>query len=80
MSYVQERLAQLGETRRVTAKPKRNERKRRLYKTDHLTRHDFGLIRELARYLPQREIARKFETTQQHVHRIVNYAVQEPLR
>jgi hypothetical protein len=51
-----------------------------LYKTDHLTREDFGLIRELARYLPHREIARKFETSATHVSRIVNFDTPEPLR
>ena len=75
MSYAQERLAEVAGER-----PKRNQRKGVLYKTDHLTREDFGLIRELARYLPHREIARKFETSATHVSRIVNFDTPEPLR
>ena len=74
--YVEQRLAQVA----VTAKPKRNERKGTLYKTSHLTREDFRLIRELAYYLPLREIAAKFETSATHVSRIVSYDTPEPLK
>jgi hypothetical protein len=77
VSYAQQRRAELIHH---SPKPKRNQRKGVLYKTDHLTREDFGLIRELARYLPHREIARKFETSATHVSRIVNFDTPEPLR
>ena len=78
MSYAKQRIAEIAaeRPRRLPATPHR----RSCYKTDHLTRHDFGLIRELARYLPHREIARKFETSATHVSRIVNFDTPEPLR
>jgi hypothetical protein len=72
VSYAQERLAQIG-----GEKPRRNQYRG---KTAHLTRDDFRLIRELARFIPQAEIARKFETSATHVSRIVKCQAPEPLR
>jgi hypothetical protein len=54
--------------------------RRACYRTDHLTRDDFRLIRELSPYLSNAEIARKFDCTTSHVRRILDFDTPEPLR